>query len=134
MEGDKKGMISRSYNILLNAIQDSSKLPCRHGWEKDIGAIDGETWDLCLTSAHLVFVSASQKLSHLYLLHRVYRTPVQLHRWGNRNTPLCPECERAHGDLIHMLWKCPKLFCYKKEVLNVIFMFIIPWNPAVCPG
>lgn len=135
MEDDKKGMISRAYNILLNAMQDPSGLPCRRGWEEDIGNIDGETWNLCLSSAPLVSVSASQKLSHLYLLHRVYRTPARLHKWGIRETPLCPKCEGAHGDLLHMIWRCPKLFRYWKEVLDMIsqvYMFNIPREPVVC--
>lgn len=112
MDEDKKGMISRGYKILLSALQDPSRLPCRQGWEGDIGAIDGEKWDLCLSSAPLVSVSASQKLLHLYMLHRAYRTPVRLHKWGFRDTPLCPKCEGDHSYLIHMLWKCPKLFRY----------------------
>lgn len=135
LESDKEGMISRSYNILPNATQDSSKLPCRWGWETDASTIDGETWDICLSSAPLVSVSASQKLSHLYLLHRVYRTPSQLCKWGNCNTPICPKCERDHGDLIHLLWRCLKLFHYWTEVLDVIsqvFMFSIPQTPVVC--
>lgn len=88
MEKDKKGMIFRCYNILLNQLQDSSRLPCRNGWENDVGAIDGESWDLCLSAAPLVSVSASQRLSHLYLLHRAYRTPLQLYKRGLRDSPL----------------------------------------------
>lgn len=129
-------MISRCYNFILNAIQDPSGLPCRRKLEGDLGAINGETGNLCLASASLVSVSASQKLSHLYPLHQAYRTPVQLYKWGGaRNTPLCSKCVRDHGDLIHMLWKCPKLFCHWKEVLDVIsqvYMITIPQNPVVC--
>lgn len=64
METEKKGMISRGCNILLNAIQEPSKLTFRSGWERDVGTIDGEAWNLCLSSTPLVSVSASQKLSH----------------------------------------------------------------------
>lgn len=112
MDEDKKGMISRCYNTLFVRIQDPSKLPYRQRWEEDIGRIDWDSWDLCLMNAPLVSISASQKLSHLYLLHRAYRTPLQLYKWGIRDSPLCPKCERDHGDLLHMVWKCPKLFRY----------------------
>lgn len=128
-------MISRGYSILLNALQNPAKLPCRKGWEKDIGAIDGETWELFLSSAPMVSVSTSQKLSPIYLLHRFYRTPVQLHRWGELRIPLCPKCEHDHGDLIHMIWRCPKLVSYWTEVLDTIsqvYMFRIPRTPLVC--
>lgn len=63
---DKRGMISGVYSILLSALQDTSALPRKKGWEKDVGDIDGDTWKLCPSSAPLVSVSATQKLSHLF--------------------------------------------------------------------
>ena len=128
-------MISRVYARLLQHTHDASKLPCRRGWERDLGPIDGETWELCLTSAPLVSVSASQRLSHLYLLHRVYRTPARLHKWGFRDTPLCPKCTAQNGDQLHMMWKCPKLFRYWKFVLDTIaqvFQIPVLTDPMVC--
>lgn len=76
LENYKKGMISRGYYILPQSTHDASTLLCRKGWEKDLEPIDGEIWDRCLTSTPQVSVSASQKLSHLYLLHRAYKTLV----------------------------------------------------------
>lgn len=49
---DRKGMISRVYSRRLHSTRNASKLPCRKGWEKDLGPIDGEQWELCLTSVH----------------------------------------------------------------------------------
>lgn len=135
MDEVKKGMISRCYNTLIARIQDPSRLPCRQRWEEDIGAIDGDTWEICLMNAPLVSISTSQKLSHLYLLHRAYRTPLQLYKWGIRDSPLCPKCERDHGNLLHMIWKCPKLFRYWKEVLDTIsevYMIPLERTPVVC--
>lgn len=60
---------------------------------------------------------------------------MQLYKWGNRATPLCPKYERDHVNLIHMLWKCPKLFHYWKEVLDLIsqvYMTAIPRDPVMC--
>lgn len=134
MEKDKKGMISRCYNTLLNQLQDSSKLPCRQGWENDVGTIGGEDWDLCLSAAPLLSVSASQRLSHLYLLYRAYRTPLQLHKRGLRDSPLFPKCERDNGDLLHMLWKCPKLFRCWREIIDTesrVYMTSIPHDPVI---
>lgn len=100
---ERRGIISRVYTRLINLTHYASTLPCRRGWEKDLGSIDGELWDLCMASAPLVSVSASQRLSHLDLLHRVYRTPTRLHKWGLRETPLCQKRCGQHGDLLHML-------------------------------
>lgn len=108
MASDKKGMISRAYFMLLSATQGTMNLPCRRGWERDVGNIDTNLWESCLATAPLV--STTQKLFHLSLLHRAYRTLQQLHKWGCRDSPLCPKCQRENGNLIHMLWRCPKLF------------------------
>ena len=132
---DKKGMISNIYSVLLSVTHDASSLPCRRGWEKDLGPIDGETWELCLASAPLVSVSASRRLSHLFLFHRVYRTPVRLYKWGCRDLPLCPKCCAQEGDLLHMMWKCPKIFRYWNFVLTTIsqtYQIPIPQDPVVC--
>lgn len=83
----------------------------------------------------LVSVSAAQKLLQLFILHRVYRTPVQLHHWGSRDTPICPKCQVHPGDLLHMLWKCPKLVRYWNKVvaiINSIFQVQLPMDPLVC--
>lgn len=40
-----------------------------------------------------------------------------------------------HGDLLHMLWKCPKLFRYWQYVLTTIahvYQFPLPQDPVVC--
>lgn len=58
---DKRGMISRVYSISLHSTHDASKLPCRKRWEKDLGAINSDKWELCLSSTPLVSILASQK-------------------------------------------------------------------------
>lgn len=68
---ERKGMISRVYIRLLNSTYNANTLSCRKGWERDLGPMDGDTWELCLTSAPLVSVSALQRLSHLYLLQSI---------------------------------------------------------------
>lgn len=132
---DRKGMISRVYARLIHSTHDASNLLCRKGWEKDLGPIDGETWELCLASAPLASVSTSHKLLHIFLLHRVYRTPTKLQKWGLRDSPICPKCDKQEGDLLHMMWKCPKLFRYWQYVLSTIsqvFQFPILNDPVVC--
>lgn len=80
-------------------------------------------------------VSAAQRLSHLFILHRVYRTPVQLYHWGSRDTPICPKCQIHQGDFIHMLWKWPKLVRYWNRVIaiiNLIYQVQLTVDPLVC--
>lgn len=107
-------------------------MPCRRGWEKDLGTIDGDVWETLLNSVPLVSVSVTQKLSDLFQLHRAYRTPQQLHKWGSRDSPLFSKCQQAHGDLLHM---CPKLFCYWTEVISTIprvYNYQLQKDPVAC--
>ena len=54
---------------------------------------------------------------------------------GLRPTPLCTRCKRDHGDLIHLLWRCPKLHPYWKGVvdtINRVFQVLLPTDPKRC--
>lgn len=53
------------------------------------------------------------------------RTPIQLYKWGRRDSPLCPKCQLHQGTRIHTLWKCPKLVGYWNEVVEIINVYLI---------
>lgn len=57
----------RVYSIILSALQDTSALPCKRGWEKDVVDIDGDTWELCLSSEPLVSVLATQTFTSFFV-------------------------------------------------------------------
>lgn len=63
-----KGLISRIYAELLSSVQDHTSLKCKSKWVEDIGDIDGDQWDMALESVPAVSVSASHKLSQLFIL------------------------------------------------------------------
>lgn len=91
-------------------------------------------WKRILKFGPLVPVSPSQKVSHLVLLHRAYYTPKKLYMFGRRPDDRCPRC-RETGDLIHMVWRCPKLFRYWTEILKIInatFRVTLELEPRVC--
>lgn len=92
-----KGIISHIYAYLLTHIQAPDLLPCREKWEADVGPKDGDRWDQILTTGPMVSVSAAQKLTHMFILHHSYRTPLKLHRWGRRESLLCPKCQLHQG-------------------------------------
>ena len=54
---------------------------------------------------------------------------------GMQNEDTCTRCKRDHGDLINLLWRCPKLHKYWAEVVstvNSVFRVSIPVDPRVC--
>lgn len=128
-------MISQIYLTLSSRTQDSVRLPRRHRWEQDVGEIGSDDWELCLQSIPIISVSTSYRLSQLFILHRSHSTRVLLQRWHRRESPLCSKCKGANGDLIHLLWRCPKLFRYWKDVTDIIFSVYqttIQLHPVTC--
>lgn len=63
-------------------------------------------------------LSSAQKLAQLFIIHRTYHAPYNLHKWQRRDTKLCPRCEVDTGTFLHMLWKCPKFIRYWTEVIS----------------
>lgn len=45
---------------------------------------------------------------------------MQLFARGRCDSLLCPKCNAHNCDLIHKLWKCPKLVRYWRDVVTVI--------------
>lgn len=135
MQGGHGGSIAEMYpDICKSIIETPGKLKCRSKWEEDLGVISDEQWKEILAGGHQVSVSPAQKVSQLMLLHRTYYTPKRLFRFGGRKDDKCPRCQES-GDLMHMIWKCPKLFRYWNEVvetLNKILALELKIEPKLC--
>lgn len=128
----RKGLISKIDATLLSSIQGPASLKCRAKWVANIGDIDGDQWDMALESIPAISISASHRLSQLFILHRAYRTPERLYDWGIKDSPLCPKCKAQLGDFIHMIWRCPKRNRYWTEVMQYISSLAqvpVPNNP-----
>lgn len=115
--GGSGGFIAKIYPyICRGSIEGPERLRSRSKWEEDLGTVSDEQWKKLLERGHLVSVSPAHKVSYLMLLHRTYYTPKRLFEFGWRVDARCPRCQDT-GDLIHMIWKCPKLFRYWSEIL-----------------
>lgn len=101
----------------------------------DVRAFEEDQWDEALAAVPLCSLNVAQRLSQLYVLLRVHYTPARLVRMGVREDPSCSRCMRDHGDLIHMLWRSPKLHIYWREVvkiLNRVFQIQLVEHPKLC--
>lgn len=131
-----KGVISFIYDSICDrVIKGNEELPCRRGWEKHLGDITNEQWKHILEIGPLSTLSPSQTVSYLMLLHRVYKTPQKLLLYGWRSDAKCPRCSHPKGDLVHMMWRCPKLNRYWSKVIgkiNKVFGIILAVNPKIC--
>ena len=132
---DTKGMISQCYNMLLSSWLEGHPMKVAEQWETDLGPIEGEVWEEALLAVNACSLNVSQRVSQLYILLRVHYTPVKLFRMGRAPDPLCGRCRAAQGDLVHLLWRCPKLHRYWSEVLatlNSVFQTSVPLDPLCC--
>lgn len=88
-----------------------------------------------LPAVKMCSLKVAKRLSRLYITLRVHFTPARLFRMGVRLDSNCPRCLRDHGDLIHLLWRCPKLHLFWTGVLSTIsrvFHVTIPTDPKPC--
>ena len=130
-----KGFISYSYTMLLNLFHRDFPLKVVERWERDVGAFEEEQWEEALQAVPLCSLNVAQRVSQLYILLRVHYTPARLARMGVRADADCTRCSRDHGDLIHLLWRCPKLHLYWSQVLDTltrVFQTTIPADPKHC--
>lgn len=130
-----RGVISRIYDQLSKSVNSREiLLGVKAKWEEEVGGMTQEQWARILELGAQVSVTPSQRLSHLMLLNRAYYTPKRLFKFGRRPNDNCPRCRRT-GDLIHMVWRCPKLFRYWEEVtgnLGNIFGTTVANEPLAC--
>lgn len=112
INGDStKGLISNIYPY-INKGRSAKRVSPRYKskWEKDVGNITDTQWNRILEMAPLVSLSPSQRMSRLSLLYRTYSTPHRLFQFGCQTDSSCPRCAELEGDLVHIFWRCPKLF------------------------
>lgn len=59
-------------------------------------------------------------MTQLFILYRAYHALELLHRVGGRENTECARCAQSPGSFFHLFWRCPKLFQYWKEVLDLL--------------
>lgn len=50
----------------------------------------------------------------------MYYTPHRRYSMGLLSAPTCTSSKRDQRDLIHLLWRCPKLLSYRREVVDIL--------------
>lgn len=79
--------------------------------------------------------TVSQKLQQHYIRLGAYYTSQKLFKMGILPDLHHSKCCRDHGDFIHLLWCCPKLYLYWSGVLqtlNMVFQVTVPSDPKHC--
>lgn len=130
-----KGTISTCYQMLLAKYLDAYPCKAIDAGRGDLGQVTEDQWEEALQAIPTCSLNVAQKVSQLYIILRVHYTPSKLHKMGRVSDPICCRCRQHNADLIHLLWRCPKLHRYWHEVistLNGVFQTTVPVDPMQC--
>lgn len=97
-----------------------------------MGTFEEEQWE---EAVQLCSLNVVQRLFQLLIVLRVHYTLARLFRMGVRADSNCPRCVRDHDDLIHLLWRCPKLHRFWTGVVSMVngaFKVTVPMDPKPC--
>lgn len=101
-------------------------------WEPDLGTISNEDWEEALAISRTVSPKLSDRLTHLYILHRSYLTPHRISKYNPGHNPKCPRCNHPTSSFYHLLWTCPAIQDYWAQVVQ--FLHDRMGSPlTVCP-
>lgn len=112
--------ISRTYNLLMTNNKASTIL-VKEKCEKDLGAqIDDDRWSSLLAYAQKRFINTRYKICNFKTMHRVYYTPEKVSRFKGNISPHCNRCKTKIGDFLHMIWTCPQLEQWWKDIEHTL--------------
>lgn len=103
---DPNKLISYIYMYLLTPAATATANQLKTEWESDLGAVSGEDWEEALTNCKTVSPKLSDRLTHLYILHRSYLTPCRIQKYRPEPDPKCPSCSHPDASFYHLLWTC----------------------------
>lgn len=99
-------------------------------WGKDVDVFEQGQWEEALQAVQTCSLNVTLQLYQLYIVLQVHFTPARLCKMGVRDDSVCTRCSRDHGDLIHLLWRYPKLHLYcTRGTINKVN---IPTDPKPC--
>lgn len=120
MGKDSKKLISQIYIYLIRPTADAITHQLKTRWESDLGALTDEEWEEALANCKIVSPKLSDRLSHLYMLHRSYLTPHRISKYKHEHNPNCPNCGHNTATFFHLLWACPSIQGYWTQLVKFL--------------
>ena len=113
-----RGLTSYIYRIINGKLPLYDKTSTKGKWETDLGCVYDEVdWHYLLEQAHTILISTKHRQIQFNILHRTYYTPYRLHKIDSNISPRCQRCKVMKRDLLHMLWNCPVLEEFWKQII-----------------
>lgn len=112
--------ILSSIYIRLTCKDTSTLTPLFTKWQLDIPELTEEDWSEGLQQCIPLMISARDRFIQMKFLHRVYYTPHRLANIYPGVEDVCPKCRQSVGTFFHVVWSCPILQTYWREVVSDI--------------
>lgn len=115
-----KGLISKCYALLAysdSSVYDSLK-PL---WERDLGVLfNSDDWTKICDGIFPKCTSISIHEQNFKFFHRIYFTPVRLHKMFPGCSDLCFKCKTCEGTFFHVFWSCAHIQPFWRGVYSAI--------------
>lgn len=115
---DPKKLISQFYSMLSLPQAAETAYILKARWEGEIGPLQVEEWSKALDTCKLVSSKLSDHLTQIFILHRLYLTPLKIARYRPNQATSCPMCCQATGSFY--LWQCSKMQTYWTQVVQFL--------------
>lgn len=127
-----RGTVSVIYRLLCSTKSDHTYVT-KNQWIKDIGGpISNSQWSTALQKRTKMSKCAKYKTIQLKIINRAYITPFILNKMDEENSKLCWHGCGLEGTLLHMLWKCPSVQTFWRNITDALsHMFDVQISP--CP-
>lgn len=113
-------LITRLYKTMQHHYPVTAVM-ARTAWDSDLETdITDAKWALACRQTRQLTVNHTLRLLHFKFLHRLYRTPLQLHRMGLRDNARCWKCGHLEAGFLYLAWYCQPVASYWVEVLRHI--------------
>lgn len=104
-------------------------------WVADFPTLDMENWEEMWECSFSQLVSARDSLVQFKILHKVYYTPMHLHKIYLSIPTSCWRCDSPSANFIHIFWSCPQIQIFWAEVTTFILSATtiqVPLSVEVC--
>ena len=113
-----KGLISGLHGLLIDKkFSVDTSIELKRWWDLRLGSeYEEEEWDDILDSYNQGLREARLKFSFHKLIHRWHWTPKRLMQAKLSVHSNCWRCGTEDSDIVHILWECPKLSSFWKDI------------------
>lgn len=105
-------------------------------WQKDLNDdIDQDLWLKIVSTMGWFTREVRGKLTHYKILHRFYYIPLRLFKMGVLENNLCWKCGNHEGTFIHVIWSCPVIQPFWRQIIRTIEKWLgttVPESARLC--